>query len=190
MLRPGWIWIFSLLNVYRVDNKPHFETERLLLKPRTLADFDASYAMDLQPGVLDHIPGPWHDPQAHKAFIRQRIEQHYGDGLGYWSIMHQDAPADFLGWVLLIPEDAIGPDIEIGWRLQTHAWGRGYATEAARALLHHAFVSLTLSRVIADIAPANQASKAVARKIGLRPGEQAGAGYQRFELSGHDYFAQ
>ena len=62
-----------------------------------------------------------------------------------------------------------GPEIEIGWRLVRAAWGRGYATEAARPVLDHALYSLRLPRVVADIDPTNTGSISVARKLGLIP---------------------
>lgn len=146
---------------------PNFETERLILLPRTMADLDDCIAMDRDPEVTRFIPGPWQDAVAHRAFVKGRIETDFGDGLGYWSIRAKDDPKQFLGWILLIPADAIGPDIEIGWRLNRLAWGKGYATEAATPVLAHAFRTLELDRVIADIAPGNEASVRVAQKLGL-----------------------
>jgi RimJ/RimL family protein N-acetyltransferase len=90
----------------------------------------------------------------------------YPSGMGYWSII---APEGFVGWVLLTPLDLHGPEIEIGWRLVRAAWGRGYATEAARPVVHHALSMLPLPQVIADIDPQNTASIGVARKLGFRP---------------------
>ncbi len=148
---------------------PSFETARLMLAPRTMADIDDCIAMDRDPEVTRFIPGPWQDAAAHRAFLRGRIEADFGDGLGYWSIRAKESPRQFLGWILLIPADAIGPDIEIGWRLNRLAWGKGYATEAARPVLAHAFQTLKLDRVIADIAPGNAASIRVAQKLGLAP---------------------
>jgi RimJ/RimL family protein N-acetyltransferase len=65
-----------------------------------------------------------------------------------------------------MPLDAMGPEIEIGWRLRRDAWGAGRATEAARAL-DHAFITLGLPEVVADIHPENRRSIRVAEKIGL-----------------------
>lgn len=146
---------------------PSFETERLVLLPRTLADLGDCIAMDRDPEVTRFIPGPWHDAEAHQTFVKGRIEADFGDGLGYWSIRARENREQFLGWILLIPADAIGPDIEIGWRLNRLAWGKGYATEAAKPVLAHAFQTLELDRVIADIAPGNAASIRVAQKLGL-----------------------
>jgi len=66
------------------------------------------------------------------------------------------------------PVDLPNPDTEIGWRFVRAAWGRGYATEAARPVLNHALVTLKLAVVVADIDPANTASIGVARKLGFR----------------------
>jgi RimJ/RimL family protein N-acetyltransferase len=111
---------------------PAFFSQRLSLKPRTLADLDDCIAMDRDPEVTRHIDGPWDEPDAHRRFVVDRITRAYPDGLGYWSIAERSAPARFVGWVLLIPEDTYGPEVEIGWRLVREAWGRGIASEAAR----------------------------------------------------------
>lgn len=145
---------------------PEFLTQRLTLRPRTLADSDACLAMDREPEVTRFVAGPWDDPVAHRAFIEHRTRHHYPSGMGYWSIM---APEGFAGWILLTPLDLHGPEIEIGWRIVRAVWGRGYATEAARPVLDHAFNTLGLPEVVADIDPANIASVRVATKLGMQP---------------------
>lgn len=148
------------------------ETARLRLRPRLLADLDACFAMDREPGTLDFIDWPgsaggWDDEAAHRDFIRERIEAAYPEGLGYWAIARRDEPVGFLGWVLLIPENGRGPEVEIGWRVPGAARGQGYATEAAARVLAHG-LAMGLPRVVADIRARNAASIAVARKIGMR----------------------
>jgi [ribosomal protein S5]-alanine N-acetyltransferase len=70
-----------------------------------------------------------------------------------------------------------GPDVELGFHLRTSVWGRGYATEAARACLDAAFTELGLDEVIAIVAPGNAASVRVLEKIGMRPaGEREALG--------------
>ncbi|WP_230729546.1 GNAT family N-acetyltransferase [Thalassospira xiamenensis] len=144
------------------------ETERLWLRPRTLGDLDDCFAMDREPGVTDSVQGPWADETEHRAFIHDRITMDYGPGLGYWSLFRKTEPDRFIGWVLLIPEDAVGPEIEIGWRLKPAFWGRGYASEAANAVLSHGFEKMKLDSFIACIDARNIGSLAVARKIGMR----------------------
>ena len=148
--------------------QPTFETGRLLIRPRTLADTDACLAMDREPEVTRFVKGPWSDSIAHRAFIEARTRGPYPRGLGYWTVCHRDGAASFVGWVLLIPEDVIGPAIEIGWRLRRDAWRQGFATEAANPLLQYAFVTLKLPELVAEIDPDNIGSLRVAEKLGLR----------------------
>jgi RimJ/RimL family protein N-acetyltransferase len=150
---------------------PRFTTERLSLRERSLADTAACLAMDREPEVTRFVDGPWTDAQAHRAFIEERTSAPYAAGLGYWTILRR-ADAEFFGWLLLIPRDAVGPEIEIGWRLRRAAWGQGYASEAAAPLLRHAFETLGLTEVVADIDEANTASRRVAGKLGLRAVER------------------
>jgi RimJ/RimL family protein N-acetyltransferase len=161
---------------------PTFETDRLLLRPRSLSDTPACLAMDREPEVTRFVRGPWEDPKAHRAFIEGRTRGPYPPGLGYWAVARRERPDSFLGWILLIPSDAVGPEVEIGWRLGRAAWGQGVATEAAREILRHGFETARLERVIAEIDVANAASVRVAEKLGLRRGAQAN-GACRFELA-------
>jgi RimJ/RimL family protein N-acetyltransferase len=147
---------------------PTFTTDRLILRPRTLDDYDACLAMDRDPDVVRYIPGPWADLEAHKAFLRDRITRRYPDGLGYWCIVPRESPDRFLGWVLLMPRDAVGPEVEIGWRLVRAAWGHGYAREAAAPIVRHGLETVGLDRIIAEIHPEHTRSQRVAEKLGLR----------------------
>lgn len=151
----------------RMPTLPTFHTARLTVKPRTLEDLPACLAMDRDPDVTKFIPGPWADPVRHEAFVRERIDADFGTGLGYWSVFSHKHPDRFLGWVLLIPYDGVGPEIEIGWRFNREAWGNGFATEAAKPVLDYALETLKLDRVVADIDPDNSASIRVASKIGM-----------------------
>ena len=148
--------------------QPFFETSRLLLHPRTLADTEACLRMDRDPAVTRFVSGPWSDPVAHRAFIEARTHGPYPLGLGYWIIRRRNQPNSFLGWVLLIPADATRSEIEIGWRLPQAVWRQGFATEAAAPLLRHAFDTLKLREVIAEIDQGNTASQSVAEKLGLK----------------------
>lgn len=148
--------------------QPIFETSRLLLRPRLLAETDACLAMDLDPAVTRFVSGPWSDPVAHRAFIEARTLGPYPPGLGYWIVRRRGEAESFLGWVLLIPADGTRSEIEIGWRLRQTEWRQGFATEAATPLIRHAFVTLKLPEVIAEIDPRNRGSWRVAKKLGLK----------------------
>ena len=95
----------------------------------------------------------------------------------------RERPDQFLGWILLIPYDGVGPEVEIGWRFNRKAWGKGFATEAATPVLKHALETLALRRVVADIDADNVGSIQVAIKIGMSDEgmkELDGVTYQSF----------
>lgn len=147
---------------------PTFRTARLLVRPRTIGDLDACLSMDRDPQVTAFVPGPWADPAAHRAFVIARMESEYPEGLGYWSVTPDGRPEAFLGWILLLPFGDRNEEVEIGWRFLRANWGKGYASEAARVVLDHAFRTVGLKSVVALIHPRNLASMGVAEKIGMR----------------------
>ncbi len=146
---------------------PVLTTERLTLRPRSRDDVDAVMAMDADPEVvrfiLDGVPP---DPVAHRRELTERIDVGHGPLFGYWSVFERAQPDDFLGWVCLTPLP--GHDhVEIGWRFCRASWGRGYATEAARELLHYGFDTARLQEIVAVVKPANVMSLRVIDKLGL-----------------------
>ena len=147
---------------------PTFQTPRLIVRPRGIADLNACLAMDRDPAVVRYIDVPWTSVEEHRQFVVNRITREYPAGLGYWSVVLEPVPAAFIGWVLLAPYDAVGPEIEIGWRFLRSAWGNGYATEASLPVLRHGLDTVGLDRVVADIHPDNERSIRVAEKLGLR----------------------
>jgi RimJ/RimL family protein N-acetyltransferase len=148
---------------------PRFQTERLTLTQRAMADLEDCLAMDRDPAVTRFIAGPWHDPVEHRAFVIDRITRAYPPGMGYWTIRTR-AESRFIGWILLTPLDLVGPEVEIGWRVISAERGQGYAAEAGRPVLVHALGPLALPEVVADIDPVNHASLRVAVKLGMTPG--------------------
>jgi len=146
--------------------------------------------MDRDPEVVRFVPVPWKDPAEHERFLSDRIRNSLGDGLGYWSIFPKDRPDRFLGWILLIPYDGEGPEIEIGWRLNRLSWGKGYATEAAKPIVEHAFKTVRVPRILADIDPRNTPSMRVAEKIGLTyigDGDHGGTPCRSYMLTIEDF---
>src|SRR5947209_15547435 len=92
---------------------PSFETQRLLVRPRQIGDLNACLAMDRDTAVLRYIDVPWRNAEEHRRFVIDRITRDYPAGLGYWSVVLERIPAAFLGWVLLMPYAAVGPEVEI-----------------------------------------------------------------------------
>jgi RimJ/RimL family protein N-acetyltransferase len=71
----------------------------------------------------------------------------------------------------LHPLGGTGPEIELGYTLARDAWGKGYATELGRALVLHARTVLGVPQVVAQVEPANLASRHVLEKLGMRERE-------------------
>jgi RimJ/RimL family protein N-acetyltransferase len=76
----------------------------------------------------------------------------------------------FLGWVSLRPASSVGlsgGDTELGYRMLPSGWGKGYATESARAIVRHAFTELGVERIVTTTMTVNTASRRVMEKTGL-----------------------
>lgn len=146
---------------------PILETPRLLLRPRTMTDYDACLMMDRDEDVVRLDPYPWPDRKRQEDFLRRRILEYPGHGLGYWSVFSRDEPDYFLGWVFLYPHGRFEREVDIGWRFNKSAWGKGYATEAAWSVLDHGFSTLKLPKISVEIAPDNPRSLRVAEKLGF-----------------------
>ncbi|MEM9063193.1 MAG: GNAT family N-acetyltransferase [Pseudomonadota bacterium] len=147
-------------------------TERLLIRPREPRDFDACWAMNHEPGTLDYIDfpreGSWDNAEAHRRYLEETFDWRGPAGMGYFAVTPRETPDSFLGWLLLAPEDLKGPEVEIGWRFRHAHRRKGYASEAARALVDHAFATLTFECLIADMYRANRGSMGVAGRLGMR----------------------
>jgi len=148
-------------------------TPRLLLRRWSSADREPFAALNADPETMRHFPAPL-DREA-----SDRLADHC-DGC-FETLSANGAPfglaaverredGRFLGFVGLHHMRWYPDDVEIGWRLARDAWGRGYATEAATAWVQHARDVLRLSRLISVVAPENEASLAVTRKLGMSPG--------------------
>ncbi len=99
--------------------------------------------------------------------IRSRLSE---AGWGLWAL-EVPGVSPFCGFVGLsrVPfETSFTPAVEIGWRLDRPWWGRGYASEAARACLRYAFGSLGLAEIVSFTTTKNVRSRAVMERLGMR----------------------
>ncbi|MFF0519128.1 GNAT family N-acetyltransferase [Actinomadura nitritigenes] len=149
-------------------------TDRLLLRHFTAEDADHLVALDGDPRVMRFLTNGKPTPRTLiENDVLPRILRRYGEGpLGQWAA-HERATGDFTGWFALTPVDGSGPDgsgpyeAELGYRLRAAHWGRGYATEASRALIRKAFTELGVQRITAQTMAVNTASRRVMEKAGL-----------------------
>lgn len=86
--------------------------------------------------------------------------------LGFHAAVTRDR-GDFLGWVSLRITGADPREAELGYRFQRTAWGAGYATEAARALINEGFADPEVDRIVATTYQDNVASQRVMQKLGM-----------------------
>lgn len=147
---------------------PILETDRLILRPRAMDDLGSCVDMDKDPEVTEYLPGVWDGGPEHMAFLEERITKSYPAGLGYWSVFPKDNPSDFLGWVHLLPAEEDERTTDIGWRFRRSAWGKGYATEAAKIILDYAFETIGSGRVTASTLSTNDRSKRMMDRLGMR----------------------
>lgn len=146
-------------------------TPRTVLRP--WVDEDLPWFQDLcaDPQVMEYIGDgtPRSAEDAANSFIRLRRSWEI-NGYGLLAIERLDdgAIAGFAGLLRpnFLPE--IMPAVEVGWRLDRHAWGKGIGTEAAAAVLDWAFTSVHLEQVVAVIHVENQRSRRIAQKLGFR----------------------
>ncbi len=147
-------------------------TPRLHLRPFTLADHEAIHVVYSDPEVMRYVGHGAHRTLAETANAL-RI---YGDVLarrGYsFLAVTERATGALIGDGGLHPLGGVGPDVELGYTLARDAWGRGYATELGHALIEYAFTVLRVPRVVAQVEPANTASRNVLAKLGMTEREE------------------
>ncbi|WP_243843051.1 GNAT family N-acetyltransferase [Mumia sp. ZJ430] len=146
-------------------------TARLILRGWTDDDRPAFAALNADPRVMEHFPSTLTREQS-DAMVDRIMDRMAAQGYGLWAL-EERASGRFLGFTGFNPVPpgilAAGepPGTEVGWRLSYEAWGCGYATEAARAALAHAFGSAGLDRVWSFTARTNVRSQAVMRRLGM-----------------------
>jgi len=144
------------------------ETERLVLKQLALEDLALFIDLDSDPEVMRYLTGG--KPQSREHYEKRVPEllkyTSENPGLGLWPTYLKETD-EFIGWYILrhLPN---GGEVELGFRLKKKFWGKGYSTEAGKALIKHGFETVGLTKIAAIVDPENLASQAVIKKIGLK----------------------
>jgi RimJ/RimL family protein N-acetyltransferase len=163
---------------------PVLTTPRLTLRPHAVSDFPDCAALWADPAVVRHIGG--------KPFTREevwaRLLRYAGHwsllGFGFW-VVRETASSRFVGEVGLADfhreiEPSFDGAPEAGWVLAPWSHGKGFATEAVRAVLAWAETNLSAQRTVCMIDPPNAPSLRVAAKCGYR--EWTRAKYKEAEV--------
>jgi len=146
------------------------DTDRLHLRRFAATDVDALAAVFAKREVWEFPFGRAFTRDETAAFLAAQIDQYESCGVACW-LATERATDRVIGYVgISVPtfHPAILPTVEVGWRFDPDVWGRGYATEGARAALDQAFGPLGLDRVCSLPQADNTASVAVAERLGMR----------------------
>ena len=155
------------------DDEVRFRTARLVVVRRwRQADLDGYAALNADPEVMRYIGAPLTREQS-DSLARYGEGWAQRAGLGLLPVVRAPGAGRLLGMCGLHRQRWYPDEVEVGWRFARHAWGHGYATEAAARWLDEAFGPLGLDHVISITHPENLRSQAVMRRLGLQPREQA-----------------
>ena len=158
------------------------ETERLFLRPPVIEDAAAAAELVTDPEVMRFLGGETVPPE-HVGEVVERWQYRWeSNGMGPFVIERREdgrfvGRAGILVWDTRTWTPATFSDAgehaqpELGWALVRAEWGRGYATEAARAVREWAHGQRVITRLISLIAPDNVASGRVAQRLGASPAE-------------------
>lgn len=145
------------------------ESPRLRLIAWRERHIEPFIAMNADPEVMRYFPALI-DAEQSRASVDYWMSQFAEHGWSNWAVEQKDS-GEFIGFVgIWIPKRELpfSPCVEIGWRLARRFWGKGYATEGARASLNVAFEQLGLPEIVSYTALLNTPSRAVMERIGMR----------------------
>ena len=143
------------------------QTERLLLREMTQEDFPALCCILQDEQTMYAYEGAFSDSEA-QVWLDRQLERYRQLGFGLWAVILKQT-GEMIGQCGLTMQPWKGQErLEIGYLFNRSYWHCGYATEAARAVLHDAFGRLGLPRVYSFTAAVNLRSERVMRRLGMR----------------------
>lgn len=143
-------------------------TRRLWLREFVDADFGVLHALLSCPRVMEFSGSGVLSPSQARERLEGFIASYAAHGFGKWAVVESDSGhvIGYCGVELTVVDGA--PVRELGFRFRPECWGRGYATEAGRAVLHRCFTVLGWLEVLAFVEPANVRSTRVLTKLGFQ----------------------
>ena len=142
------------------------ETPRLYLREFTIEDAQSLIDLNSNPNVIRYTgDGPVKELAEAKRILTDIIFPQYKNKMGRWAV-HLKSNDEFIGWCGLkfISEDN---EVDLGYRFFEKHWGKGYASESAKAALDYGVIALKLKIIIARAAKDNVASTKVLKKLGM-----------------------
>ncbi len=145
-----------------------FESQRLILREWKTEDLAPFVLINQDPLVMEHMPALLSKEES--TAFRDRIVAHFQEhSFGLYACETKDTH-EFIGYVGLqqyTQKTHFAPTVEIGWRLSSQHWGKGYATEAAKLVLDKGFREFNLPEIVSLTIPANVPSQRVMQKLGM-----------------------
>lgn len=147
----------------------HLETERLILREWKKSDHEKFARINHDPLIMEYFPRTLDAKDTDK--LVERFQKHFKKyGYGFYALELKES-GEFIGFVGInhVEIDVpFKPAVEIAWRLDYEYWGQGYATEAAQAVLRHAFSELGLKEVVAYTVFDNNRAIHIIEKLGMK----------------------
>lgn len=144
-------------------------TPRLKLREWQAEDKETFFQINSDPKVMEFMPKILSREESDN-FI-ERIKLHFKEhdfGLFAVELITSNKFMGFVGLSIPQFQADFTPCVEIGWRLGTEYWGKGYATEGAKAVLNYGFQELKLSEIVSFTVPKNVRSRKVMERVGMR----------------------
>ena len=147
----------------------YFLSERLIFRSWTRSDKVDFRAMNTDPEILRYLHSALTADQS-DGFVKTIEAELEEKGWGLWAVELRNGGGfiGFIGFHQAVFDAPFTPCVEIGWRLKSEAWGRGYATEGAQRCLEHGFGEFGLKEVYSFTSRENLPSRRVMEKIGLK----------------------
>jgi len=146
---------------------PTLHTTSLKLRPFTESDTDTIFALHSNPTVLRYWDAPPYSERAQAERFIMKSKKMAEENRGVRLAIEHAVDGNFLGWCAFFNWNPEYRSAGIGYCFDETAWGKGYATEAAKAVLHWAFENFDLNRVQAEADTRNIASGRVLEKLGF-----------------------
>ncbi|MDI9818331.1 MULTISPECIES: GNAT family N-acetyltransferase [unclassified Legionella] len=159
------------------------ETERLILRTWKEEDIKIYYQINQDPRVIEFLPGSLSLEQAGDFITRMGIQfDQYGYTLWAVELKETGEMIGFTGLNYPTFKSHFTPAVEIGWRLSSLHWGKGYATEGANASLDYGFNQCGFKEIVAFTVPLNKRSIRVMEKIGMNRDLDGDFAHPKFKL--------
>ena len=151
-----------------MSKKIHIETERLILREWEESDLKDFARMNGDPMVMQYLPRLL-DEKASKRHIKefQKHFKKYGYGLYVLELKDTGEFVGFTGLKNLEIDVPFAPAVELAWRIDYEYWGKGYGSEAAKAVMEYAFNDLGMKELIAFTVYDNERTIHLMDKLGF-----------------------